>query len=201
MQVLRTNPAVTFKGIKSLCRSFRSSQKQAQFPIYCSSSILLYNVSSNNQKHLDPILNTLEAKPCQNNSKTSSHEKCLKILVTTNHNSNIENSSKDQNTWTKEGSTCRLVMLLFFKYKKNQHKSLTIILSNNAMISLSDRGFGAKSSASRDVDDQSVECDCFICGRGGLSFLLPGILILANLSSWKQKRYTVSHTVSTLWNP
>lgn len=67
--------------------------------------------------------------------------------------------------------------------EESQYNTLTIIFSNSAMISLSDRGFGTKSSTSVVVDDQSVEWDCFICGRGGLSFLLPGILILANLSN------------------
>ena len=74
-------------------------------------------------------------------------------------------------------------------------KQQTIIFSNRAKISFSEVIFDDMSSNGCEVDvevdeeeiDQSLEL-CFGCDKGGRSFLVPGIRILANLSSCRNNR-------------
>ena len=77
----------------------------------------------------------------------------------------------------------------------NQH---TIIFSNRARISFSEVIFEDNSSSWEVVEeveegvDQSVE-PCFAWAKWGRSFLLPGIRILANLSSCTETDNKTSH--------
>lgn len=66
----------------------------------------------------------------------------------------------------------------------------TIIFSNRAKISFSEVIFEDSSSKWCEVDDEEVDQSlvlCFDCVKGGRSFLLPGMRMLANLSSYRER--------------
>lgn len=73
----------------------------------------------------------------------------------------------------------------------NKASTLTIIFSKRARISFSEVILEDRSSNSEEVDHSQEDC-LFMWERCVLSFLLPGIRILANRSSWvkKEKRKT-----------
>lgn len=75
-----------------------------------------------------------------------------------------------------------------WKTKNGWKLLLTIIFSKSFKTSFSDSSFGMFSTVSEDTEERSLLPDAvFRWGRGGLSFLLPGILMLANLSSYERK--------------
>lgn len=82
----------------------------------------------------------------------------------------------------------------------NKQKKHTIIFSNRAKISFSEVIFDERSSNWYEVDDEAVDQSlAFGLGwdNGGRSFLLPGIRILANLSSWTNNENTLQNMKST----
>lgn len=69
-------------------------------------------------------------------------------------------------------------------------KEHTIIFSNRAKISFSEVIFDDSSSKWCEVEDEELDESfalCLDCVKGGRSFLLPGIRMLANLSSYRKK--------------
>ena len=69
----------------------------------------------------------------------------------------------------------------------------TIIFSKRASISFSEVIFDDSSSNGFVVDDEEMDQSlalCLKCDMWGRSFLLPGMRILANLSSYTEKRKT-----------
>lgn len=70
-------------------------------------------------------------------------------------------------------------------------KQHTIIFSNRAKISFSEVIFDESSSNWCEVDDEEMDQSLVLClefDKGSRSFLLPGIRILANLSSCTDNR-------------
>lgn len=77
---------------------------------------------------------------------------------------------------------------IYYIYRKH-----TIIFSKRAKISFSEVIFDDSSSKWFEVDDEEVDQSLELCldwDMVGRSFLLPGIRILANLSSWNATEAT-----------
>lgn len=115
---------VTFRGIKSLCKNFKSSWKEAGFSISCFPQNLLHNLTFNNQKPLVSILNIFGEISCPNNAKTSSPEKHRKKHTITTHNNYTNNSGEDQNTCTKEGPLLSVSHIVTLQVKENNIRPL-----------------------------------------------------------------------------
>lgn len=79
---------------------------------------------------------------------------------------------------------------------------LTIIFSKSFKTSFSDSSFGMFSPVSEVTAERSLLPDAvFRWGRGGLSFLLPGILMLANLSSYEERENSKQVNIFSCINP